>query len=480
MTSGRTALLATCILLAPAWAQPPALVFTHATVIDTTGGPEQHDTTVVVTGNRISALGKNVKIPKNAQVLDATGKFLIPGLWDMHTHIHSPEDLQLFIANGVTGLRVMAALPEVSKMRSRIDSGDLVGSRMTIASRLMDGESDPNQPAASWNPSETEIAQEWTDVMKGGRPRSIIVHNAAEGREAVINAKRAGAEFIKVHEDLSREAYFAIAQESRKQGILFVGHVPPLVTALEASDAGQRSIEHLQNILIGCSTRETELLQMAAEHGASIATIQRATLETFSPQKAVALIARFKKNETWQCPTLTSRFSTRGRAERSSASLDYISSQIRSRWQRALNAAPQPTEEEQAIAKSYDQKLVELVALMRRQGVRFIAGTDVGGAFLVPGFSFHDELAELVKAGFTPMEALQAATIDAARFRGQEKEQGSIQRGKLADLVLLNADPLDNIANTRKIDAVVVNGRLLDRKTLDANLAQVKTAAANN
>lgn len=365
-------------------------------------------------------------------------------------------------------------------MRARIESGDLLGPRMTMASRLMDGEADPNQPAASFHPSEAEIAQEWADVMKGGRPRSIVVHNAAEGHDAVINAKRDGADFIKVHEGLSREAYFAIAEESKRQGLLFVGHVPPLVTAAEASDAGQRSIEHLQNILIGCSTRETELLKMADARGASIAAIQRATLETFSPGKAAALTARFKRNDTWQCPTLTSRFGTRERGLRSGPAIEYVSAQLRARWQRAANATPQPTEEGQAIAKMFDEKLIDVVGLMHRGGVRFVAGTDVGGAFLIPGFSLHDELAELVKAGFTPMEALQAATIDAARFRGQEKEQGSIQKGKLADLVLLDADPLANISNTRKIEAVVINGRLLDRTALDKMLAESKTAAANN
>ena len=124
-----------------------------------------------------------------------------------------------------------------------------------------------------------------------------------------------------------------------------------------------------------------------------------------------------------------------------------------------------------------DQKLLEVAGVMHRAAVQFLAGTDVGGAFLVPGFSMHDELDELVKAGFTPREALRAATLDAARFLGREKELGTIQKGKLADLVLLDANPLKDIGYTRKINAVIVGGRLLDRKTLDASLAQVETAA---
>ncbi len=158
---------------------------------------------------------------------------------------------------------------------------------------MIDGVADPGQPAGSMHPSEAEAADEWAAVMKGGRPRSVIARNAEEGRQAVIDAKQAGAEFIKVHEELSREAYFAIASESKKQGLIFVGHVPPMVSVIEASDAGQKSIEHLQGVLAACSTREGDVLNV-------------------SEQKVADMIAHFKKNRTWQCPTLTSRYGTQG------------------------------------------------------------------------------------------------------------------------------------------------------------------------
>jgi len=466
-------------------AQSQTVVFTHATVINADGARPQSDVTVVITGDRITDVGKKASFSPQAQVVDASGKFLIPGLWDMHSHIHRAEDLQLFIANGVTGLRIMGALPAISQMRTRIERGEEVGPRMAIGSRLMDGTSDPGQPAASPNPTEAEIAQEWSDVMKGGRPRSIVVRTESEGHQAVIDAKRGGAEFIKVHEGLSREAYFAIAAETKKQGLIFVGHVPPLVSAAEASDAGQTSIEHSQGVLLACSTREEELLkatedlasQQPDQRASGLAKIQRETLDSYSQDKAMSLTGRFVRNRTWQCPTLTSRFGTKERAARSGPTLHYISAQMRARWQRGLSSLPQSTPEQQAAAQTLDQKLIEMVGMMHRGGVQFLAGTDVGGAFLVPGFSMHDELEELVKAGFTSMEALRAATLDAARFLGREKDLGTIQKGKLADLVVLDANPLDDIRNTRKIDAVIARGRLLDRKALDAALFQVETAS---
>jgi imidazolonepropionase-like amidohydrolase len=200
-------------------------------------------------------------------------------------------------------------------------------------------------------------------------------------------------------------------------------------------------------------------------------------LESFSPEKAAALVQRLEHNHTWQCPTFTSRYGVKERAMRHSEHLDYIAAPIRARWQRGADATPAPTGEQQHVAKMLDEKLLQVAGDMHRAGVRFIAGTDVGGAFLVPGFSMHDELAEMVQAGFTPLQALQAATLDAARFLGREKETGSIEKGKVADLVLLDSNPLENISNTRSIDAVVVNGRLLDRKALDSLLAEARAAA---
>ncbi|MFC1636820.1 hypothetical protein ACFL5Z_18500, partial [Planctomycetota bacterium] len=225
--------------------QQKTLVFTNATVIDTTGAPAKTDMTVVVKGDRIEALGKTGKliVPQNRQVVDATGKFLIPGLWDMHVHPHDKKDyLALFIANGITGIRVMWGYPMHHTWREEISAGELIGPRMVIASPVIDGPGDPRGYG------------------------STIVRNEEEGRQIVRKSKAEGADFIKVYNNLSRDTYFAIVDESKKLGIPFVGHLPFSVSAVEASNAGQQSIEHTRSVMMPCSTSgEKEIARRLSE-----------------------------------------------------------------------------------------------------------------------------------------------------------------------------------------------------------------------
>ena len=450
------------------------LVFTHVTVIDATGTPPQPDMTVVVTADRISRLAKagQAAIPANAEVIDASGKFLIPGLWDMHIHWYDKNYLPLFVANGVTGVRVMWGAPTHHQWRKDIESGKLLGPRMYIASPIVDG------PKPFWQ-------------------GSMAVSDAAQGRDAVVKVKRDGADFVKVYSFLPRDAYFAIAEEAKKQGIPFEGHVPLAVSAEEASEAGQKSIEHMTGILPACSTKEADLLKetqgdlagilssdkpITAIRSARSAERQRIALETFSQQKAEALFAQLKKNHTWQCPTLTvlrSFVSIYDPSFTNDPRLKFMPREIRASWDptkdvRLKNTSPQ----EKETQKKVYEKNVELVGEMQRAGVDIIAGTDVLNPYCFPGFSLHDELGLLVQAGLTPMQALQAATSNAARFMNRENDLGTIETGKLADLVLLDANPLDDIANTRKINAVVYGGRLYPKPALDDMLNKVEALAS--
>lgn len=426
--------------------------------------------TVVVVGDRIGQIGQTAQItfPSNAQVIDASGKFLIPGLWDMHIHWYDKGYLPLFIANGVTGVRVMWGIPMHHQWRKDIESGRLLGPRMYIASPIVDG------PKPFWH-------------------GSMAVANAAQGREAVIKVKQDGADFVKVYSYLPRDAYFAIADEAKKEGIPFEGHVPIAVSAEEASDAGQKSIEHMTGILPACSSKEAELLKETQADFTEILASdkpitelrsprsgerQRTALETFSQQKADALFAELKKNHTWQCPTLTvlrSFVSIYDPTFTNDLRLKYMPREIRASWDptkdvRLKNRNPQEMETQKKIY----EKNVELVGAMQRA---LIAGTDVLNPYCFPGFSLHDELGLLVHAGLTPMQALQAAASNAARFMGRENDLGTIETGKLADLVLLDANPLDDIANTRKIDAVVYGGRLYPKPALDEMLNKVEALA---
>ena len=452
--------------------QPQALVFTHVTVIDATGAPGKPDMTVVITGNRISQLGptNTMRVSKDAQVVDATGEFLIPGLWDMHIHWFGFDKsyLQLFTANGVTGVRVMWGAPIHFEWRKEIQAGTLLGPRMVIASAILDG------PKPIW-------------------PGSVAVANEAEARAAVISVKKQGFDFVKVYSLLPREAYFAIADEAKKQGLAFAGHVPYSVSAGEASDAGQKSIEHLTGILAACSSREAELskgfqdVYFNPPQGKRLPSpmrtrpLTRMMLETFSPDKAATLFSRLKRNHTWQCPTLTvlrSGAFINDAHFRDDPRLKYMPTQLRTSWDPTADFRfKERTAEDFDLSRLVYKKQIELVGMMHRAGVELLAGTDVLNPYCFPGFSLHDELTLLVQAGLSPMDALQAATINPARFLGQEHELGTVEKGKIADLVLLEANPLEDIRNTTKINSVVLNGRFLDRNALDQLLTELEAAA---
>ncbi len=453
--------------------QTKPLVFTHVTVIDATGASPRPDMTVMTTGNRITVIGKTaaVTIPRSAQVINGTGKFLIPGLWDMHAHWYGPDHtyrpyLGLFVANGVTGVRVMWGAPLHFEWRKEIQEELLLGPRMVISSTIIDG------PKPAW-------------------PASLGVGNATEGRQAVTKVRKEGADFVKVYSLLPREAYFAIADEAKKQGLPFAGHVPFSVSVAEASDAGQRSIEHLTGVLAECSPKEQTWRKGVLEafsnlpEGQTVASpartrpLTRMILEDFSAEKAKALFAHLKRNQTWQCPTITfwrSSAFLNDPSFRDDPRLRYVPTQLRAQWDPTTDYRyKERTEEDYELAKVWLKKLVELVGMMHRAGVPFLAGTDVGNPYCFPGFSMHDELALLVQAGLSPMEALQTATRNPANYLGNEKELGTVEEGKIADLVLLEANPLEDIRNTAKINSVVLNGRLLGRKALDQLLAELET-----
>lgn len=436
------------------------IAVTHVTVIGGTGAKPKTDQTVLVAGERIGAVGKSgqVKLPANAPVVDGTGKFLIPGLWDMHVHMSEvPHFSELCIANGITGVRDMFG-NVTNIVAERKDIADRKpGPRIVAAGRLIDG------PKPIW-------------------PGSITAKDATEGRAAVMTAKREGSDFIKVYSLLPRDAYFAIAAEAKRQGMVFAGHVPDAVSASEASDAGQKSIEHLTGVLLACSGREAVLRQTVQTNsqGNDAALFIKTVLETYDEKKAQALFARFKRNHTWQCPTLTVLDNISHLADGSLTNdfrLKYMDEEMLKFWIptndfRFANMPP----EVWVMMQRANRKREEVVGKMQRAGVGLLAGTDTPNPYCFPGFSLHDELARLVESGLTPMEALQAATLNPARYFDRLKDLGTVQPGKLADLVLLDANPLQDIHNTTKIRAVFANGRFYDRAALDRFLSDAERA----
>lgn len=444
------------------------IALTHFTVIDCTGGPALADRTVLISEGRIAEIGpaNAVAVPPGAQVVDGSGRFLIPGLWDMHVHTAGKSYLPLYVGNGVVGVRDMHSFfwQQVADMRKSIAHGSLIGPHMVLATSLVDG------PKPIW-------------------PGSLVAANADQGREAVRTLKKRGADFVKVYSKLPRDAYFAIADEARKQDLVFCGHVPETVTAAEASDSGQKSMEHLYGVLVACSSDCDRLHKELADAVGKVETpdllklmrrSQARAADTFDEARATDLFAHFVRNHTWQVPTLVvlrniSRLNDP--AITKDERVKYMPPFIRNFWN--PNNAPggrKSPEDFDAMRRSY-KKTIELVGRMYKAGVPIIAGTDATNPYVFPGFSLHDELALLVEAGLPPMAALQTATRNAADYLGELPKRGTIEKGKAADLVLLDADPLADIHNTRRIAAVVLNGKLFDRPALDQLLADAERGA---
>jgi hypothetical protein len=434
--------------------------------------------TVVVSGGAIEWIGNSgdPKRPahKDELQVDARGKFLISGLWDMHTHVAGISAdpawsknvlLPLLVANGITGIRDMGGdLRALQEWRREIASGTLLGPLIVAAGPML-------VPAPA------------PGTAKSHDPSILEVGSPAEAHAAVDALQKQGADFIKVIQ-LSRESYFAIAEESKKDGITFVGHIPMDVTASEASSAGQKSIEHIiySSLALDCSSQEADLrrrLQEAAlKKDGSDAAVYDDADKTFSPEKAAALWATFVRNGTWVTPTLYP-ISTLAHAPQESPDdplLAYVPLALQKEWRPAGPPLQRALADAAWWERQYENDR-KLTGEMHRAGVRLLAGSDSLDRYVFPGSSLHGELRELVAAGLTRQEALQTATENLAEFLGR-KDIGSIATGRRADMVLLDADPSQNIENTQKIAGVVLAGQFLPRKDLDALLEKARAAAA--
>jgi imidazolonepropionase-like amidohydrolase len=437
------------------------LTITHATVIDTVTGKTQPNTTVVIDGNRIAAVAQSAKLdPKAGKIIDAHGQYLIPGLWDMHTHVYFDSTandgtdlvLPLFLANGITGVRDMgSALDPVLHARDEIAAHRMFGPRMIVSGPMLDG-------------------------PKSNYKAAIAITTPEDGRKAVDMLKDRGVDFIKVQSGVPRDAYFAIADESKKVDIPFEGHVPDAIRASEAIAANQRTFEHLIGIFEASSPDETKYLTGKKTVGMF--------LDTYDPARETTIIQLIAKNHIWQCPTL---FWERG--QWLVDAIDYNKDPdlayapptwVTKQWPRAqkgilktLDTDPLP------IREKFVTHELDIVRKLHAANVPFLAGTDTpAGVDVLPGISLHLELQRFVAAGFTPLEALQTATLNPAKFYNKLNDYGTVQPGRIADLVLLEANPLDNIANTRKITAVIHDGQYLSHQDLDQLRTKLKQLAA--
>ena len=395
---------------------------THVNVIDVIHGTAKPDCTVVIRGNRISDIGPASAVkPPAAQMVDGSGKFLIPGLWDMQVHLGNATEatLPVLVYYGITGVRDMGS-PSFETLRQwnvEALSGKRVGPRIVAPGPILG-----MSPPYFWT---------WQ------------VHNPDEARKAVDYLAGIGVDFIKVTQSFDRETYFAVADEASRVGLPLAGHLPLnddgngfKVSGVEASNAGQKCFEHLHGIPLPFQPPEPQL------------------------------IPTLLRNGTWVDPTLTPYW-TRAQMDELIAAKDdprlkYLVPSLREeQWDPVLGQKRNPSFDRQMLQWRMDQ-----VRMLYQNGIPLLAGTDLGSPYVYPG-EIDKEMELFVEAGLSPLDALRTATINPARYLDREKVLGSVEYGKYADLVVLDANPLDDIHNVEKVNAVVLNGRYLTRDDLE-------------
>ena len=443
-------------------------VIDNVTVIDVSSGTARAGQRVVVSGTRIVAVGPagQTAAPANAVMVDGRGRFLIPGLWDMHVHASGGPGTAvastLFLANGVTGLRDMGtSIDGLLQWRAALQSGTMPGPRIVGAGVLVDG-TPIVYPAAI----------------------TLPVTTPDEARKAVDSLVARGVNFIKAYEMLRPDVYAALAAQAKLRGVAHAGHLPLAVSAEDAVRAGHRSFEHLRNLEVACSSKADSLRAVALDmlekgksepgmrlRSAIHSALRPRALETYDESRCDALIRLMAEHGAWQTPNLV--LTTQGYFRHDTTAafqkwVRYLPEPSRTRWRRPSDSASI------APAGVSASRAAEWVMRMAKRlhdaGVRILPGTDFPIEAMVPGAALHEELALLVRIGLTPAEALRAGTLNPPTYLGMLDSLGTVAAGKVADLVLLDANPLDDIRNVARVRAVWTGGRYLSRERIDAML----------
>jgi hypothetical protein len=456
-------------------AQTNLLAFTHVTVIDATGQPALRDRTVIVAGDRIQKIGPSneLKPPKSDKVIDASGKYMIPGLWDMHAHFRGgpalmPETwLSLFLANGVTGVRELGGdiVETVFQWRAEIANGTRLGPRILTSGPKVDG------PKPMW-------------------PGSLAVTDPDSARAAIDKLKAMGADCVKIYSpDFPPDVFAALIDEARKQQLTVGGHLSFMtMTEREAISSGVKFLEHgALYVLGGCSKSEKQINDECRARRESKSPMKNAErmyryAQTFDDDWTRELSTELVQHGVGITPTriVLRQLVSAGRVDYSQhPQRRYVSSGLWQTWA-PKDSRPIFSDEDVTKLDLVHEKTSTMIKLMQSGGVNLLAGSDSSSTnpFTFPGWSLHQELELFVASGLSPMEALQTATRTPARFLNELESNGTVETGKLANLVLLNLNPLEDIRNTQKVDSVVLKGKLLTRIDLDKLLQDVATKAA--
>jgi imidazolonepropionase-like amidohydrolase len=451
------------------------LAITNVTVIDGSGKAAQTDMMVLIKDDTIISIEKSHSLTQNPglKIIDGKGKFLIPGLWDMHVHGSADTIFNLLmIANGITSVREMYTSREnfsyYIQWRNKTEENKIVGPHLYI-------------PYATFGQD-----QKWF----GGE----IISTPEQAIEFVREAKKMGADFIKIFDMYDKEVILTLYKEAKMEHIPVAGHAPICLDYSEAADAGQRTFEHLYGILISTSTKEDSLRKAAlcetknANNDISafchhyFFAQPEEWYSTYDSVKADRLFKHLKETGCFICPTFAvfeNMLSILDSSKITDEQKRYVSENCWKYWydlRGGFTGALTPSDYN-SVRKAFKNRF-EMVKIMHGYGIPVVAGTDESGgcpkSFSIQGFVLHQELSLLVKAGLTPMEAIESTTSNAALAMNVSGKTGTVAVGKCADLVLLDANPLDDINNTRKINSVIKSGNYYSRSQLDSILSIVE------
>ena len=425
-------------------------LITNVNIVDVKTGKLLTNRTVAIDNSRITAIyDKKISGSTSAIVIDGNGKYLIPGLWDMHAHYkwsHADLDL-LLIANGITGIREMwGDMPAFVEIPKRLQQEGPVSPDIYLSGDIIDG-NPPSFPAGC-----------------------LVVTTPDEAVAAVKKQIDKKVDFVKVYSSLSEECFMAIASEAKRRNITFAGHIPNGVSIYKAIESGMVSSEHLYGFLDGCiSQKNNENPPQSIEE----------LVSRFSEKRFDSLCSVLAKSSMWICPTLTVNRAMSYLNDSifiNDSRKDYLPGYVLEIWNQKMS--PYTKSQIDNFANSSRVRYLfelSLIGKMNKNGVKFLAGTDFPNPYVFPGFSLHDELSLMVKGGMPALDALRSATINPAVFMNKKADFGTIEAGKIASLVLLNQNPLENIENTKTIETVIIRGKVYNRKALDSMLEKAKS-----
>lgn len=453
-----------------------ALCIQNITIIDPIDGLKTNQTLIIKDG-KILRLGPSADLLLSEQntIIDGTGKYMIPGLWDTHVHFSymeelAPRMLDLFLAYGITSVRDTGGdITFVDQWKQKSLSNPTSAPRVMIAGPLLDG-----------------LPNVYDGSDPGHPPLSVGLGSVADVQDQIELLDSMEVDLLKAYEMLTPEQFATVTKMAREKGLNVTGHVPLSMDVISASNAGLNSMEHMRNLELSCASNWQELLQQRSamlfsgrtDKGGVLrsrihATQRPIAIENYDETQANEVLSVLAANDTWQIPTLTlaTNLTERPFAEAEfQESFKYLPESVENQWKQNISNFVnnvKPTDFQLAYTKWFQN----MVGKVHETGIEIMAGTDCPIFFLTPGYSLHQELRVLVDAGLSPLEALKTATYNPARYFNMEHELGSIKESYWADLLILDANPLENIDHTRRIHAVIKQGNYLDRSRLDQILS---------